>query len=151
MTKHETSLKKLTESLLEKLDIKAKVAIEKDEQESWHVKIETEDSGLLIGYHGETLNSLQLMLNLMFAKAIGSFERVIVHVGDYREKRREYLEDLAQRKAELVEQTGQEEVLPPMSSFERRLIHVALAENKNVTTESIGEDSDRRLVIKPKK
>lgn len=146
----EETIQKTTEELLAKLEIKANVVVDQDEQKAYHVRIETPESGLLIGYHGQTLESLQLILNLILAKKLKEWQRVVVHVGDYREKRTSYLENLAVQVAERVTQTGKEEILPEMSSFERRLVHLALSGHPEVTTESTGDTSQRRIAIKPK-
>lgn len=150
MSLMEETIKQTTDELLEKLEIEANVAVDQDEQKAYHVRIETPESGLLIGYHGQTLESLQLILNLILAKKLESWQRVVVHVGDYREKRSSYLESLAAQVAERVAQTGEEEILPEMSSFERRLVHLALSDHPEVATESTGESRDRRIVVKPK-
>jgi len=142
-------IKKETEKLLEILEVAATVVCDFDEH-TYNVRLETSESGLLIGYHGETLQSLQLILNLILVKKSGEYLKVIIHVGDYREKRNAYLESLANQAAERVAQTGQEETLPPMSSFERRVVHLALSNNPSVKTESTGEKNERRIVIKLK-
>ena len=143
-------IKTTSEELLTKLEIEANIIVDQDEQKAFHVRIETPESGLLIGFHGETLESLQLILNLILAKKLQKWQRVVVHVGDYREKRKSYLENLASQVAERVIQTGKEEILPEMSSFERRIIHLALTDHPQVTTQSTGDAHSRRVVIKPK-
>lgn len=142
-------IKKETEKLLATLEVEAKVEVD-EEDRNLNVRLETPDTGLLIGYHGETLQALQLILNLVLAKKAGEYLKIIVHVGDYREKRNSYLESLAHEIAERVSSSGQEEIMPPMSSFERRLIHLSLADHPSVKTESTGENRERRIVVKPK-
>lgn len=148
--KKENLIKKQAEEFFDKLGIKVEISVEQGEKETYNLHVETEDTGLLIGHHGETLTSLQHILNLMIAQKNGEWLKVIVHVGDYREKRNSYLENMANQVAERVVQTNKEEMLPSMSSFERRIIHLALSNHPHVTTESTGEAGERRIVVKPK-
>ncbi len=143
-------VKQLATEFLQKLTIEAKIAVEEDSQGSIHLHLETPESGLLIGYHGETLNSFQLLLGIMVHKQLGEWVRVVVHVGDYREKREQTIKAMALRIAEEVSQNSQPVAMPYLSSFERRIVHLTLAEHPTVKSESEGEGRYRRLVIKPK-
>ena len=80
------TIKKLASELLELVKIEGKVSVEKNE-ETIRVAIETEQSGAIIGYHGEALVSLQLILNILTHKVLGAWPKIVVNVGDYREKR----------------------------------------------------------------
>ncbi len=134
---------------LKLLLIEGKVVVEKDE-ETVRVNIETSQSGALIGYHGEGLISLQLILNIMVHKKTGSWQRVVVNVGDYRQKREEYLRNLALNVAARVKATQNPTTLNDLSSFERRIIHLVLSQDPDVEAYSEGEGKDRHLIIKPK-
>lgn len=105
--------------------------------------------GLLIGPHGETLLALQYVLALMINRGSEEWLRVQVDVDGYREKRRLELEELAQRMIERVLESGEEVALRPMSSADRRLVHMYLSTKAGVVTESTGEGRDRRIVIRP--
>lgn len=144
------TIQKLTTELLEKLTVKAALTLDEDEEGTVHVRLETEESGLLIGFHGETLNSLQLLLGIMVHNQLGEWVRIVVHVGDYREKREETIKAMALRIAEEVSQTGESVPMPYLSSFERRIVHLTLVDHPAVKSESEGEGRYRRLVIKPK-
>jgi len=146
-----TLVKKTTEELLDYLKVKAKVKVKTDEQEVVHVSLETEETGILIGYHGETLSAFQLILGLIVYKKLGSWVRIVVNVGDYRERREETLKQMALRAAERVRQTGEAVSLPFLNTGERRIIHLTLQDNPEVFTESEGEGENRRLIIKPRK
>ncbi len=152
MTVQKTDLiKELTESLLHQLLIEAKVeVVENKEDEVFKVSIETEDSGFLIGYHGETIQALQLILSLMVYQKLGSWEKLLVDVGNYREQREEQLKKLAFNIAQKVKFSGEQQSIPNLSAPERRLIHLALADHPDVTTISEGEGADRRLIVRPK-
>lgn len=143
-------VKKLTEKLLEKLQITATVAVKPGEQETVAVQLETDNPGLLIGYHGQTLAALQLILMKIVYRQLGEWFRLVVNVGDYRERRQESLERMALSAAQKVKFSGEEYSFQPMSPAERRIIHLTLTSHSDVTTESEGEGRERRVVVKPK-
>lgn len=143
--------KEITEELLKLLLLEAKVEVSEDqENKAINVAIDTEEPGILIGYHGETLSSLQLMLGIMVSKKINEWVRVVVNVGDYREKREEVLKRMALSAAQKAKFSQEPVTLPPLSGNERRIIHLALTDNPDVITESEGEGEERRVVVKPK-
>lgn len=144
-------IQKTAEELLDELKIKTSVAVSKEEDGTVQVDVSGEDLGILIGFHGETLGALQLILSLMVYKKLGKWQPIVVDVGDWRKKREETLEKLAKRTAERVKFSDEEQELPSMSPFERRIIHLTLSEDSQVTTESVGEGVDRHVVVKPKK
>jgi spoIIIJ-associated protein len=109
-----------------------------------------EDLGLLIGRRGETLSALQFLLNLILAKRLKKWARVIVDVEGYRARREQTLSGLARRIAFRVRETGQPIALEAMPANERRIIHLALADNPHVSTGSVGEGDQRKVVISPK-
>jgi spoIIIJ-associated protein len=119
-------------------------------EEAIEVTLETEDTGIIIGYHGETLEALQLVLSLLLAKQNGEFKRVSIEVGDYKKNRIEWLERLALDTKERALSEGKEVYLSELKSWERRVVHLLLQDDKEVTSESSGEGKDRVLVIKPK-
>lgn len=145
-----TQIQQLSEDLLTRLNIVGTVTVDMDESGAYRVNIQTEETGLLIGFHGRTLESFQMILGMIVAKVIGSWQRVYVNVGDYREKREEALMYMAQRAAERALTTGRLVELAHLSSSERRVIHVTLSGDDRVTTESIGVGPLRKLVITPK-
>lgn len=145
----ETEVKTLAEDLLARLEISAEVKVELAD-DTYQVKVETEESGLLIGYHGETLSSFQLILGLIVYKKLGQWARVVVEVGDYRAKREAQLREMAESYATQVVASGQPMTLPYLPPIERRIIHMALQDRTDVVTQSEGEGNQRRVVIKPK-
>lgn len=118
------------------------------EDDTIKLSVESDLSGRLIGHRGETLASLQHLVNMMVRRQ--TTERVFVHidVGGYREARLERLGAKAEQIAEKVAESGREVMLPPMNAAERRHVHSLLAERGDVETESRGEGRDRRLVIR---
>jgi len=109
-----------------------------------------DDLGLLIGWRGETLRALQTVVNLMMGDAEEpGARRVILDVERYRARREDQVRELALRLANRVKRTGQRYTLDPMHAYERRAIHVTLAGDSGVRTESIGREPARRVVIHP--
>lgn len=117
-----------------------------------HVEGADEEAmGLLIGRRGETLRSLQFLLNLLVSRRVQKWPQVVVDVGNYRQRRQESLEGLARRMAERVRQTGRPIMLEPMAAYERRIVHLALRGDTTIYTESSGEGENRKIVIYPAK
>ena len=114
------------------------------------VNIKGEDSGFLIGYRGDVLNSLQTILSSIANKNNDSKIRVILDIENYRDKRKEILENLAIKISKTVSKTGKSITLEPMTAYERKIIHSKLQDNKYVKTHSIGEEPNRRVVISKK-
>jgi spoIIIJ-associated protein len=108
---------------------------------------EKEALGALIGRKGERLSALQHLLNLMLSRKMGTWTRVLVDVEDYRGRRERQLIEVATRAAERVAETGQMLQLEPMSALERRWVHLALRDVQGITTQSIGEEPTRRVVV----
>jgi spoIIIJ-associated protein len=111
--------------------------------------VDGDDLGLLIGRRGQTLASLQYLLNLILAKQLGKRVSFGVDVDGYRRRREEALVSLARRSASRVRNTGRSVTLEPMPPNERRIIHLTLAEDPNVITVSIGEGDARKVAITP--
>src|ERR671916_17154 len=112
--------------------------------------VDEETVGLMIGRRGETLRSLQFLLNTIVQRTSGRWPQLVVDVGNYRQRRQESLEGLARRVAEQVRATGRPVPLEPMQSYDRRIIHMALRSDDTVYTESSGEGESRRITIFPR-
>ena len=136
------------------MDLECQVEIKEDVDErarkSVLVSIYTpEDAKLLIGKNGDNLKSLEHVLRAMFLKKIVDFNNIIVDVNDYKKSRSSYLVETAQQAVMRVRNTQKAEALFPMSSYERRVVHMELAACPDIATESIGAEPNRRIVIKP--
>jgi spoIIIJ-associated protein len=114
------------------------------------IDIQGEDLGLLIGRHGDTLSSLQYLVNSIVGKRVHRWCKVVIDVEHYRLRREETLRTLANRQASRVRQTHQELVLEPMPAAERRIIHLTLQNSPWVVTHSKGEEPHRSVVIGPR-
>lgn len=151
------------EELLKRMDIHAYVTAvtsrvpsqqgdKEEETLTLHVEGADEQAmGLMIGRRGETLQSLQFLVNMLVSRHLRRWPQIVVDVGNYRQRRRESLEGLARRMAERVTQSGRSIMLEPMAAYERRIVHLALREDANVYTQSTGEGENRKIVIYPSK
>ena len=142
--------REVLEEILARMDIQASV-------DGWldngliHLKADSSQGALLIGRHGQTIDALQYIVNRIVNKDAEDKIRVIVDTEDYREKRREKIRRLAHRLADKVKNTGQAVTVAPMNAHDRRIIHLALQNDTDVTTVSHGEGIFRKVKIYPKK
>ena len=140
----------IVEQLLTKMGIRCQVS-SRATPESIVVDVSGRDLGVLIGWRGETLRALQTMTNLLASRRLGPDQRVIVDVERYRQRREHTVREIAYRAARQVKVTGDPITLDAMQPFERRAIHLALEADPEVTTISIGEEPDRRVVVGPRR
>lgn len=111
--------------------------------------IDGDDSGLLIGRRGETLRGLQSLVSLIAGRQLGDRVNMFVDIAGYQQRRYEVLTSLAQRVAQRVASTGRPITLEPMPPNERRVVHMALADNPGVSTVSTGFGEGRQVVVEP--
>mgnify|MGYP001597284984 FL=1 len=150
MTAKEKKIIKFTlKEILELLEVKSEFEIE-EKDDVIDIKLTTEESGIIIGYHGDTLDALQLILSLAVAKKLDKFLRISIDVGDYKKNREDWLKNLALETKDRVLTEGKEIVLPQLKSWERRIIHLLLQNDDKVISQSQGEGRDRVLVVSPK-
>jgi len=149
---------RIVQNLLEKMRVTAEVSSRilepEDENDKSMVLVEIsgKDLSVLIGRRAETLNSLQYVTSLMLNQVMGNWMPLMIDVQGYRFRRERQLRQLARRLADQVVQTGRRQVLEPMPANERRLIHLELRYHPFVTTESVGDEPNRKTTIflKPK-
>jgi spoIIIJ-associated protein len=115
------------------------------------IELGGEEMGVLIGKRGQTLDSLQYLVSLVVNKGTGEYIRVKVDTENYRQRRKETLENLAKNISYKVKRTRRSVSLEPMNPYERRIIHSALQNDKYVTTHSEGDEPFRRVVVSPKR
>lgn len=137
------------ETLAKNLELSVSASVTVDDENCSCIRIEGDDAGVLIGHHGETLDAVQYLANLAANRAEGKddHERISVDVEGYREKREETLRALARRMAAKVQKYGRSVVLEPMNPYERRIIHSEIQNIEGISTNSIGSDSNRKVVI----
>ena len=140
----------LVEGLLKHMGIRAQVTTRQG-SEPTTLDISGRDLGALIGWRGETLRALQSVTNVMVGRHLGEGERIIVDVERYRQRREHTVREIALRAARQVKMTGDAITLDAMQPFERRAIHLALEGDPEVTSSSIGEEPERRVVVSLRK
>jgi len=152
MEKNIESLQKIADKLFTLMSTKATVKVSYDKSnEAYVVDVEAGDeTGLLIGKKGETLSSIQTMLGILLKQKTNEWNRVVVNVGDYREKEEDYLKNLATTTAERAKETKEPQSLYNLTPGQRRIVHMTLSEDEGIETESVGEGNERYLVVKAK-
>jgi spoIIIJ-associated protein len=113
------------------------------------INVQTEEPKTLIGERGQTLVEIQHLLRIVLRKKIQENFLIELDINGYKKKKEEALREIARDVADEVAFYRKEKILPPMSSYERRIIHLALKDRQDVETESVNEGQERRLVVKP--
>ena len=146
------TVKTFVGDVLKAMGVEATVeAVNNEEAETLEVQIVGDDMGILIGKRGQTLDSLQYLASLAVTKVTGKYVKVKLDTENYRERRKETLENLAKNIAMKVKKTHRAVSLEPMNPYERRIIHSALQNDKYVETHSEGEEPYRKVIVTPKK
>ena len=147
-------LKETLEEILKKLGTPySKILISEDEKDSYVVNIKSDEPSLLIGYHGENIQALQHLLKVLVWKKCESEKfNILVDIDDYRKRQEDNVIGLAQRKVEAARKTGRTQILPPMSPYFRRKVHLYCmgAGFDDIETSSEGENDHRHIIIKLK-
>jgi len=148
----EQQLSDILDNLLGMLLLEGSYEIE-EADDNFQVLIETKDAGRLIGARGESLDSLQLLVNQMVARKVGEsgFKRVVIDVEGWRKQKEEELVKSTQSWGKQVLESGQPFELEPQSPWQRRIVHMTVSEMKGLSSESVGEGRDRHIVIEPVK
>lgn len=141
------AIKETLEELFKLLGIEGDFDFTKNE-DGVDVVLNTQESGIVIGYHGEILEALAMIASFCVSKKIGRFIHVSIDVGDYKKNRTDILKNIALQTKDKVLQEKKELSLPNLKSWERRAIHMFLQEDPDVISESIGEGRERTLIIK---
>lgn len=145
----ETKVSEILENILGLLALEGSFEVVEGPEEV-SVSIETADPGRLIGFKGETLDALQLLVNQILSHQEGdNFKRVIIDVAGWRKSKEGDLERRARGWAEEVVETGKPIELDPMPSWQRRIVHMVISEVDGVESESVGEGRERHLLIQP--
>jgi spoIIIJ-associated protein len=137
--------------ILRYMNIHATVQVRSTSPLTLNIRGINENLGLLIGRRGETLAALQLLVNLIVSHRTRHRMRIIVDAENYRERREENLRSLALRVAQQVRNYRRSIALEAMPPHERRIVHIALSDSNDISTESIGEGEERRVVISLKR
>jgi spoIIIJ-associated protein len=137
---------KVTQDLIAFMGLEARLTA-RVEGNTVHIQFEGDKSSLLIGRRGQTLDALQYILTRILHRKFSEKVKIILDSGDYRDRRKRYLEDLAVKMAEKSKQTGKPVVLSPMNAHDRRIIHLALEKDKNLKTISRGDGLLKKIII----
>lgn len=142
-----TNLKAKIKEFFSKLGFEGDLEIEKTE-EGQRINFKSEESAFLIGYRGKTMRALARLLRLVLGE---EGKDVILDINNYQKEKIDHLQSLAFEFADKAKRLRKPQVLPFMSAYERRIVHMALKEREDVISESEGEEPRRRVVIRPKK
>lgn len=140
-------IKQVLQELLNHMGIQAEIETQVSD-ETLVFNLKTPDSGILIGQRGGNLSSLQYLTRLLVHKQLPEFALFIIDVEGYKKDRESFLRELARQAAARVRDTRESLFLKPMVSYERRVVHAEIAKLPDVTTESVGEEPERRILIK---
>ncbi|MDP3093840.1 MAG: R3H domain-containing nucleic acid-binding protein [bacterium] len=143
------TIKEIIRNFFDKATIEVEIKEETVDEDTFRINLETESPQLLIGEGGQTLSEIQHLLRLICRKKIGPGFYLDIDVSNYKKKKAVYLEELAKTAADEVALTKKDRELLPMSSQDRRIIHLVLSQRADVIAESKGEDPDRRVIIRP--
>lgn len=142
-------IKGVVKEFFEKMVVPVEIKIEPPREETIVIGIKTEDPQFLIGERGQTLLEIQRLLKLIIRKKINQSFYVDLDVNGYKKQKIEYLKQLARTTADEVALNKKEKILPPMPAYERRIVHLELADKENIATESIGQEPERSVIIRP--
>ena len=142
-------IKKTTKEFFGKTTFEVEIGFLAQKDETVPINLKTDDPQILIGEGGQTLVEIQHLLKVILKRKILELFYIDLDINDYKKKKIEYLKELARSVADEVVLTKKEEQLVSMPAYARRIIHLELAGRQDVTTESLGQEPERRVVIKP--
>ena len=141
-------IKKITKDFFEKTTFEVEIEFLPPQELTLPVNLKTDEPQILIGEGGQTLIEIQHLLKTILKKKIQEPFFIDLDINGYKKKKIEYLKELAKSVADEVALTKKEKSLAPMPAYERRIIHLELAGRQDVTTESIGQEPERRVIIR---
>jgi len=142
-------VRETVEEFFKKMDIDVRVSVLPIKDSTIPIDLKVEEPQILIGQNGETLFEIQHILKIMLKRKISESVYVDLDVNNYKKKKIEYLKELAKSTADEVALSRRERILPPMTPYERRIVHVELSQRQGVATESAGEEPRRKVVVRP--
>ncbi len=149
-TKDTETIKKTTREFFQKTTFNVEVEVLPEREGTISINIKTEDPQILIGEGGQTLTEIQHLLKAILRRKITEMFYIDLDINDYKKKKKDYLKELARSVADEVALSKKQKELPSMSAYERRIIHMELAERSDITTESIGQEPERKVIITPR-
>jgi len=148
------AIKKITKEFFQKTTFDIEVEVLPEKEGTIPINLRTEEPQILIGEGGQTLAEIQHLLKVILKRKLASLPiaesfYINLDINNYKQKKYEYLKELAFSTADEVALSKKEKTLAPMPAYERRIIHLELANRQDVTTESIGQEPERRIIISP--
>lgn len=144
-----TKIKDIAKEFFEKMTIPVELEIKPLKEQTLTVNVEMENPQILIGEGGQTLLEAQRLLKIILRRKIDKTFYLDLDINGYKKKKVEYLKQLARSVSDDVALNKKEKVLPSMPAYERRIIHLELANKENIATESIGREPERKVAIRP--
>ena len=142
-------IKKTIEEFFQKTTFEVEIEFLPQKELTLPINLKTEEPQILIGEGGQTLAEIQHLLKVILKRKITEPFFIDLDINGYKKKKLDYLKELARSLADEVALTKKEKSLSPMPAYERRIIHLELAGRSDVTTESIGQEPERRIVVRP--
>lgn len=136
--------------LFNRMELDVDIEVDNDNDSKVFIDLASDNSALIIGKRGKTLEAVQMLSNIVAGKQYGKGYKSVINIEQYREKRQKILTDLAHKVADEVRKSGKPRSLEPMNPFERRLIHLAIQDERDVETRSEGEGVMRKVTVFPK-
>jgi spoIIIJ-associated protein len=144
------AIKETTKDFFEKATFEVEMELLPQEDLTLPISLNVEDPQILIGEGGQTLNEIQRLLKAILKRKIKEPFYVDLDINGYKKKKNEYLKEIARSVADEVSITKKERALSPMPAHERRVVHLELSERTDIITESVGQEPERKVVIKPR-
>jgi len=142
-------IKKTVKEFFEKTTFEVEIEFFPQKDLTLPISLKTENPQILIGEGGQTLSDIQHLLKAILKRKIEENFYLDLDINDYKKRKIEYLKEIARTVADEVSLTKKEKILSPMSAYERRIIHLELAGRQDISTQSIGQEPERRIVVKP--
>ncbi len=142
-------IKKTIKEFFEKTTFEVEIEFSPQIDLTLPINLKMETPQILIGEGGQTLSDIQHLLKAILKRKIEENFYIDLDINDYKKKKIEYLKEIARSVADEVSLTKKEKILSPMSAYERRIIHLELAGRQDISTQSIGQEPERRIVVKP--
>jgi spoIIIJ-associated protein len=146
--KEQETIKKEVGEFFNKMGFEVEIEVVLQD-ETLQLNLKSPEPQVLIGERGNILICLQKVLKTILGRKLEKIFYLDLDINDYKKKKTQYLKEMARKIADEVVLEKQEKILPPMSPYERRIVHLELADRKNITTQSVGREPERRIIIKP--
>jgi len=144
-----TKIKETVKDFFKKMTFEVEIEFSPQEDQTFPINLKTSEPQILIGQRGQTLAEIQHLLKAILKRKIKEPFFIDLDISDYKKKKIEYLKEMAKSAADEVSLSKKEKWLPPMPAYERRIIHLELASRSDVTTESIGQEPERKVIVRP--